>query len=200
MKMNLKPLMSALLIFFMLSLAGCDGALSVDDYQDHVVKTLEGQEDEDLPDLVYSINITLDSMYCAEEALCVLAGEMEYFRQVASQESAYFGIYHKRICKDVKAPQQLDQDNEALCQSLSLIHSELKTLEHSAKLSRDYLRRTSVDLKDREAIIAARQSIEGIVQQMKSNKAAIQDALKNMQQIAWLDEIGQRIEKEIFSN
>ncbi len=200
MTMILKLWMSVVFLLLITVLAGCDGALSVDDYQDHVVKTLEGQEDDDLPDLVYSINITLDSMYCAEEALCVLSGEMEYFRQVAIQETAYFGIYHKRICKDVKAPQQLNEDTEVLCENLNLIHRELKTLEHSAKLSRDYLSRTSIDLKDREAIIKARESIEGIVQQMKSNKAAIQDALKNIQQIAWLDEIGQRIEKEIFSN
>lgn len=184
----------------MVFLAGCDNAMSVEDYQGHVTRTLLGAGDTELPDLAYSINITLNYMYCAEEAACVIPGEMEDFREVAMTESAYFGIYFKRICKDVNAPQSLAQDHERLCDNLGFIRAELNSLAHAAQLARDYLRSVSVDLTNPEDIAQARKSIEGLTTQMINGKAAIQDKLRDLQKIDWLDTIAQKIEQEVFSN
>lgn len=197
---NSKPLMFISVLSVIVLLTGCDNAMSVEDYQGHVTRTLLGAGDTELPDLAYSINITLNYMYCAEELACVIPGEMEDFREVAMAEAAYFGIYFKRICKDVNAPQLLTQDHERLCDNLNFIRTELNSLAHAAQLARDYLRSVSVDLGNPEDIAEVRKSIEGLTTQMINGKAAIQDALRDLQQIAWLDTIAQKIEQEVFSN
>jgi len=190
----------------LLALAGCqDETARKQAYQERVIhvlkgETLQGADDADLPDLAYSMGLTLEAMYCAEEPDCAFASEMEYFRQVAEVEAGYLGSYRQRICKDITPPPDLAEDGELVCASLEALHGELNQLERAARLARDFMRSARPDPRDSEAVAETRRSISGLIGQMRAGRERIRDALGDLKQIAWLGEINERLEAEVLAD